>query len=170
MNALKKLSSVFDTITLWLMGLSLVVMTYCLVMLIFGRNLFGVSFEKLEEISRFMLVWVTFLGSAVAFKRDEHMAFDFLLVRTPSGVQHVARICKEFLLLALVLVMFGYGIELVYANIGQTSIQAMLPISYIYMVFPLAGLAMTVHSVYRIAGIFLGREEVFDEKDKVRLD
>ena len=134
MNVLKKLSELLDVIATWIMGLALVLMCFCLVMLNFGRNLFNVSFESLEEISRFTLVWVTFIGSAIAYKRDEHMAFDFLLVRLPQRVQKVAKIGKEFILLALVMLMFACGIELIYANIGQTSMQAMIPIAYVYAV------------------------------------
>ncbi len=168
MDALKKLSEVLDVVCIWIMGAAIVVMTGCLVMLIFGRNLFNVSFASLEEISRFTLVWVTFLGAAVAFKRNEHMAFDFLLVRMPQGMQRVVKVLREVILLALVFIMMYYGVELVCANIGQISLQAMIPIGYVYVVFPIAGLVMFVHGLNHIVCQFRGEEEVV--LDKVLVD
>ncbi len=164
MDALKKLSNVLDTMCIWIMSACLLVMTVCLIFLIFGRNLFNISFASMEEISRFTLVWVTFFGACVAYKRNEHMAFDFLIVRMPQGVQRVVRIIRELILLALVFIMIYYGVELVHANLGQISLQAMIPVGYVYVVFPITGAVMFVHGLSHLICQAGGVEEPVMEK------
>lgn len=168
MDVINKLSNVLDMVCICIMSMTLVVMTVCLIFLIFGRNLFGVSFAALEEISRFTLVWVTLIGGSVAFKRNEHMAFDFLLVRLPQGLQRIVRTVREFLLLTLVAIMIYCGIELVSANIGQVSMQAFIPMGYVYVVFPIAGLVMFVHALSHIISQFRG--ETNCGQDRVVID
>lgn len=168
MTVIRKLSDLLDIVCVWIMCASLVVMTICLVFLIFGRNLFGVAFASLEEISRFTLVWVTIIGGAVAFKRSEHMAFDFLMVRLPRGLQRTVGVIREVLLLALIGVMFTCGIELVSANIDQVSMQAFIPMGYVYVVFPIAGLVMFVHGLSHIISQF--RNEANNVGDRIVID
>lgn len=114
------------------------------------------------------MVWVTFIGASIAFKRIEHMSFDFLLVRFPVRLRRVVKIIREVILLALVFIMVFYGTEPVWANLEQTSTQAKVPICYVYIVFALAGFIMFIHGLNHIAGLLRGEEEIF--ADKVALD
>src|SRR5699024_11999216 len=79
LTVVSRLSKGLDKLCILLLILITAIMTVSLVIMIFGRNFFNTSFESLEEISRFTLVWLTFFGSAIAYKRKEHMGMDFIV-------------------------------------------------------------------------------------------
>lgn len=56
----------------------LLVMTAVIAMLIVSRNLLGFSFSWSEELTRFLLVWLSMLGAAVLLRRDDHIRLELL--------------------------------------------------------------------------------------------
>jgi TRAP-type C4-dicarboxylate transport system permease small subunit len=74
----------------WLMVAALV----CMVLLVFGnvvlRYAFNTGITMSEEVSRWLFVWMTFLGAIVALKEHGHLGSDMLVSRLgPTG----KRIC-----------------------------------------------------------------------------
>ncbi|MFW6346396.1 MAG: TRAP transporter small permease, partial [Halomonas sp.] len=58
-----------------------------------------------EEVARFLLVWITFLGATLAFQRGRHIAVTFAVEALPLRLQQLARI-------AAVLVALGFTVTL----------------------------------------------------------
>mgnify|MGYP001501990993 CR=1 FL=1 len=56
----------------------LAVMTAIIAMLIVSRNLLNFSFPWSEELTRFLLVWLSMLGAAVLLRRDDHIRLELL--------------------------------------------------------------------------------------------
>lgn len=56
----------------------LLVMTAVIAMLILSRNFLGFSFSWSEELTRFLLVWLSMLGAAVLLRRDDHIKLELL--------------------------------------------------------------------------------------------
>ncbi len=49
-----------------------------------ARYFLNSSLAWSEEISRFMLIWLAFLGSYLAFVRNEHLGLDLLVFLPPN--------------------------------------------------------------------------------------
>lgn len=68
-----------------LMALALAIM----VVLVFGnvvlRYAFNSGITVSEEVSRWLFVWMTFLGAIVALKEHAHLGSDMLVSRLPTG-------------------------------------------------------------------------------------
>lgn len=56
----------------------LALMTAVIAILILSRNLMGFSFSWSEELTRFLLVWLSMLGAAVLLRRDDHIRLNLL--------------------------------------------------------------------------------------------
>ncbi|MBI2768921.1 MAG: TRAP transporter small permease [Burkholderiales bacterium] len=69
----------------WLLAAGLALM----VVLVFGnvalRYLFNSGIVVSEELSRWVFIWITFLGAIVALRERAHLGTSFLLDRLPSG-------------------------------------------------------------------------------------
>ncbi|MGH6625901.1 MAG: TRAP transporter small permease [Burkholderiaceae bacterium] len=123
-----------------LMAASLALM----VVLVFGNVLLRYGFNSgitvSEELSRWLFVWMTFLGAIVALKDRDHLGTDMLIGRLgPTG----KKVC---LFLAYVLMLFACALLLKgaydQAVINWTSTSAVMEASMSWIYFP--GIAFAV--------------------------
>jgi TRAP-type C4-dicarboxylate transport system permease small subunit len=83
-----------------LMAAGMVVM----VALVFGnvvlRYLFNSGIDVSEELSRWLFIWITFLGAIVAMRERAHLGSSFLLDRLPDAGKKLCLVLGHLLMLA----------------------------------------------------------------------
>ncbi len=62
-----------------------------------------------EEVGRYLFVWITFLGAAVAFARDSHIRVDAVMALFGRRVERGADFVRRFIDLAAVLALLYSG-------------------------------------------------------------
>jgi TRAP-type C4-dicarboxylate transport system permease small subunit len=95
------------------------------------------------EVSQTLLVWITFLGAALALFRGEHMAINLLLDRISSArVRKTFEIAGDLAILAfLVIGIFG-GYQVVVRTWSMQTTALQIPAGILYLAFPLGCLIM----------------------------
>jgi TRAP-type C4-dicarboxylate transport system permease small subunit len=110
---------------------------------------FGVfpgSLHWATEYSRFGIVWIVMLGSAVALDHGAHVAIDLTEHLPPTPRSIVRRI--GFLLGLLFLAVLAWqGFRLSGATMRQLSPALRIPVGYAYLALPVGAAIMTVQSV-----------------------
>ena len=106
-----------------------------------------------EELTSFLLVFATFLGSAVAFKRGAHLAVGFLLDVLPSPVKKVALLAIEVLGIAFFAVVAWYGAMFAIQERMQMASSMPISMGWLYMVFPLTGAVTILHLTERVESL-----------------
>lgn len=85
-----------------------------------------------EEISRYIFVWLTFIGAVVVTIEGGHQRMDFLLERLPLRLAHLFTILG-YLLMLLCAALLGYGSwRLALSNMENTSPVAGMPVGLLY--------------------------------------
>jgi TRAP-type C4-dicarboxylate transport system permease small subunit len=105
-----------------------------------------------EEVSRYLMVWLTFFGAAVCVRHNEHVGFT-LLADSLEGKWGVAlRVVARLATLTLMLVILIQGTMWVRTVIqsGQTTITFALPIYWVALALPVAGLLGAIHALRSI--------------------
>jgi len=95
------------------------VMTVVAFVNVLTRYLIRFALAFTEEIVVSMFVWLTLLGTAIAFREGAHLGFSFIVDRSPKAVQRVA----IWLAAALGVVLFGF---VIYFGMGQIKSERML--------------------------------------------
>ncbi|MEM7317118.1 MAG: TRAP transporter small permease [Planctomycetota bacterium] len=106
------------------------------------RYVVGEQAKWTEELARFLLIWVSMLGGALAFRRREHLGIDFLVGLMDSDVQGGMRMLKYGIVCLGAIVVFLYGgcrIVLDALAAQQTTPALGLKMGYVYSAVPLAG-------------------------------
>jgi TRAP-type transport system small permease protein len=89
-----------------LIALALAVM----VVLVFGnvvlRYAFNSGITVSEEVSRWLFVWLTFLGAIVALKEHGHLGSDMLVSRLPTGGKKLLLVIGHVLMLYITWLLF----------------------------------------------------------------
>lgn len=91
------------------------------------------------EVSQTLMVWMTFVGSACAFYRGQHMAIDYLVRSVPSPALRRAAVHLANALIAVLLVLgFFSGIEVVSMTWPDRTTALQIPGGIIYLAFPVS--------------------------------
>lgn len=97
-----------------------------------------------EEASRYLMIWLTFLGSGLVLRYGAHIGIDTLQERFP-GAAPVIRTVIFALLLAFFAAMVWLGIRYSILTWGQTTPVLGIPIGAVYLAMPIGFALMIVH-------------------------
>jgi len=110
-----------------------------------------------EELSRFLLIWLTALATAYSRSYKGQMAIDFLFNKCQPKTQFYLSLFIEIIIavFALVVMIIG-GINLVYITLklGQFSPSLNLPMGVVYSIVPVSGLLIVFFSLHHLKSYF----------------
>ncbi len=140
-----------------LIGYLIAAMLAVMVVLVFGnvfmRYAFNSGFTVSEELSRWLFVWLTFLGAVVALRSNGHLGTDMLVGKLgPTG----KRICMGLSLLLMLYclwLLFKGSYDQTVINWTSTSAVMEVSMSYFYasgMVMAVLGSLVVLSDLWRL--------------------
>lgn len=142
-----------DKITGWLLALIMALMVLNVSWQVASRYLFQDPSTFTDELARFLMIWMGFLGAAYITGKRMHPAIDILLKKAAPGKQVIMyKIINALIILFAVSVLLTGGIRLVYIThqLGQTSPSLGLPLSFVYTALPVSGILIVYYSIMNI--------------------
>ncbi len=155
---LQKTSDSLDNICRFALFTTLVAM----IVVISAQIIFRVFFTALswsEELSRYLLVWSSFIGMTVAFKKGAHIAVTFVVDLLPGKMQKVVQTFSCLLMAIFFGVTIWYSIYLFNVQLFQVSPAMGLKMRYIYMIIPISFSVVCVHLLNQFIHIWLPAAE-----------
>ena len=92
-----------------------------------------------EELSRFLLIWMIMIGAMVGVREGTHFDVD-VWPELPPKANAALRIVSQVFMFGFALVYFLWGVQFVRFGWNQESELAELPMTYIFIAWPLTGL------------------------------
>ena len=122
-------------------------MTVVVIAQVVCRYLLNNSLFWSEELERYMLVWLTFLGASVAYRRKMHPGVNILFKRLSPSCRRYTTIGVHLLSLFFFIIMVWYGCRFSYFVRLQTTTALSIPKWIIFTAVPLSGLLLSVHAL-----------------------
>jgi TRAP-type C4-dicarboxylate transport system permease small subunit len=120
----------------YLGGLILAVLTASVFLQVVLRYLGKAGFEGLDEVPRYLFVWLVMIGAAAAMHRGEHTTLNYFRDKlTPRG-NAVARLVTTGASIILFGAMIKASLVLVPNAQLQTSAGLNMPLGYVYAAVP----------------------------------
>ena len=165
---MKKLSDLFFRVA----ELTLVIMLSAMVIKVFGnvvlRYGFNSSIISSEELSRFLFIWVTFLGAIVTLRENAHLGLDSVVRLLSMRGKKMAFALSNVLMLGCCVLMF-YGTWKQHGiNATTFSPVTELPMSWVYGVGYVASVAMgllILGKLVKLAKGEIGEEDLIQVQD-----
>ncbi|SJZ66930.1 TRAP transporter small permease [Consotaella salsifontis] len=143
--------SVIATVSLWISGIGLVLMTAITAWQVFGRYVLNDSPSWSEPTSVILMGWFIFLGAAVGVREGYHLGFDILLVSLSETPRKVFMTISDLMVIFFGLGMGWYGWSLAAGTWNDPLPAIGLPTGISYTPLMLGGLMMAIFSMERIA-------------------
>ena len=106
------------------------------------RYITGGSLVWAEEVARYLMVWLTLLGSGLVLRSGGHIAIDNLQDILPV---HGARILRALILVSLSACAVGMivlGVQYMLRSTQQLTASTQIPFAVIYAAMPVGGLIL----------------------------
>ncbi len=114
------------------------------------RYVFTVSVEGLDEVPRYLFVWLVMIGAAAAMHRGEHTALHYFRdLLSPRG-RAVCRIVTEGVGILLFLSLIKSSFVLVPTVQLQESAGLQLPLGYVYAAVPIGAALILLPMAWRL--------------------
>lgn len=159
----KKLMDAYCRTLSLLMAAALALM----VVLVFGNVVLRYAFNSgvivSEELSRWLFVWVTFLGAVVALHEGAHLGSDTLVSRLPLAGKKLCMLLGHLLMLLACGLVFKGALDQVIINWSTTSAAMEASVGIFYacgLVFAGSGALILLNRLWRLARNDLSEQEL----------
>jgi TRAP-type C4-dicarboxylate transport system permease small subunit len=133
----------------------------------FTRYVLNDSLAWTEEIARYLLIGVTFIGSVLAMRKGSHIAVEAGLKAMPRRLRHVVLMAVDVLALAFSLFLAWTSVQLA-QNTKQAMVSIDIPKGYVYWLVAATFLGMSVYAAQRVWKRWRG--ELSDEPQHLTID
>ena len=107
-----------------------------MVVLVFGnvvlRYAFNMGITMSEELSRFLFVWLTFLGAIIAFREHGHLGVDMVVSRLPAVGKKACLVVSQVLMLLVTWLFLKGSWEQTLINLDVKSPSAGMSMGMFY--------------------------------------
>jgi TRAP-type C4-dicarboxylate transport system permease small subunit len=103
-----------------------------------------------EELARFVLIWMVFLGIGVGVKNDAHFAMDVLPPLLGKRWGALVRLFNDLCMGAILVLLILAGLWFSYFGLFQNSPNMEILMVWIFIAIPLGGFLALVYLVERI--------------------
>jgi TRAP-type transport system small permease protein len=138
-------------------GFLMVVCLALMVLMVFGNVVLRYGFNSgitvSEELSRWLFVWMTFLGAIVAVRKHAHLGTDALISRLPPAGKKACYVLAHLLMLAMCWLMAQGGWQQTLINAGTTSAVMEASMAWFYasgVVFAALAALIIVNELYSV--------------------
>lgn len=124
------------------------------------RYVFKSSTSWAEELIRYLMIWITFVGGSVCVRKGAHIRMDFLMTLLPSWSHKWLDSAVYALAAAFCAALTLYGVKLVLFTIKlkQTSPALCIPMWIPYLAVPIGSALMTFGFARGVVMAFRGGE------------
>ena len=132
-----------------LLALGIGVASIILFLNVMLRYFFNSGWEWAEEVARYSIVWIVFLGGSACVRKGMHLNVDAVIIRFSEETRRTIHILVTLVCIAFSIFLVVYGIELVELayETDQRTPGLNMPIHYVYLAIPTGGALMTLRFV-----------------------
>ena len=134
----------------WMLIVAVTLLVFDVVWGVFSRYVMGEQTKWTEELARFLLVWVSLLGGAVAFGTKGHLGVDYFTGKFHPEMQKLMAIAAHVTVLFFACSIFLYGGGRVVADalaMEQTTPALGWKMGHVYLALPIAGIFMVLFTL-----------------------
>ncbi len=124
---------------------------------VFWRYALNNAIPWSEELCKYLMVWLTFLGAPIALRHGSHINIDLLQQLMPPRGRQLFHLLIHLLVVATMVLVFWYGITFAQLGARQVASSFRMSMLWMYLAVPigaaLVGLVAVEHSLRSLVGI-----------------
>lgn len=157
---MEKALAVLTKVTNVLMAVCLSCMAILVFLNVVLRYAFDSGITWSEEMSRFLFVWLTFLGAIGALKDNSHLGVDMFVKKLPLVGKKVAFVLSNLIVLYVLWLVLDGSWKSTMISTKALSPAVGLPLSYIYGIGIVVSIGMAIIVLFNIYQVLFHKDAV----------
>jgi TRAP-type C4-dicarboxylate transport system permease small subunit len=149
-RAVVSVGDIINRITEWVIAMMMGAMTITITLQVFFRYVLNDPLSWTEEIGRYLMVWICFLGSAMALKYGEHISVSFLQERFPPGIRQAVGLGIGLAVLGFFVLTTWQGILMTIQVSEQQAPATWISMAWAYSCIPVGCFFMMFHTLVHL--------------------
>lgn len=143
----------------WALIISTVVIVLLVFLQVLARYIFDISIGWSSELSRYLLIWITWVSASYAIRMREHIRITTVVNLFPAALKKIVEVFVVIVWFAFALAMAIEGTKVVMAiqMMNQTSSILGWPMWVVYLILPIGGVLMMIRLIQQLYFIFSGK-------------
>lgn len=112
-----------------------------------SRYIFQAPITFSEEIGRFLFIWMSLLGAAIAMKHDKHIRLDLFQGRMRPSLRYLLDAIVFLLIFGFSVLVLVQSVKLSGATTRQIAPVSRIPMAYMYLILPISALFMGCYAM-----------------------
>lgn len=148
---IQKILSTIEKVEIFLSKILLAAMIVVVALQVFCRYLLNKPLSWPEELSSFLLIWLTYLVADILLKRQGHVQIDFFTGKLSEKAQHIVSIGVNVYILVFLVFLIVNSIKIEMLQIHHVVGAALkIPKAFYTMAVTVSGISMTLSIGYSI--------------------
>jgi TRAP-type C4-dicarboxylate transport system permease small subunit len=164
MRAVKAVVASLDDVVLRWEGLALAGLIAIMTAIVFAqvvfRYLLAIPLVWSEELARYLFVWVTMIGSAMAVRQGLHYGLDILVKPLPRGMAALAGLLGSAIIAAIAITLVWQGVKESAGATRHFASSMDISMAWFYSALPIGGLLMLWHLAARMLASGIGASPI----------
>ncbi len=140
---LSNLNNLFATSSFFLMCI-------IVIMSVFLRYFFSFSFRWVDELTRYLFIYMVFLGIPIAFREKTHVKIEYFASFFSKRLKYLVLIFIDLLILITLLYIGNSTLYMINSHLGRTLSPGLkLPMKYLYFAVILSFILLTIEIIRR---------------------
>lgn len=134
---------------------------------VFTRYVMSEQAKWSEELARFLLIWISLLGGAVAFGEKAHLGVDYVVGKFDPTARKFITIVGQVVVLFFAVGLFivgGSRVVSIQLSIGQATPALGWAMGYVYLPLPIAGVFIVLFTIEQMLETLLTSESRGEDK------
>ncbi len=147
---LARLTAALDRCTCWICVALLAAIFVIMILQVTCRYVLGSPLVWSEEASRYLYIWVCYLGAPIALRRGNHIAITLLADQLPARLARMIAVTWQIVAFLFLIELGIQGAILAVRSHSLIAITIPIPWSLIYMAVPISAVLMMLETAEAI--------------------
>lgn len=113
---------------------------------------FFTAFSWTEELSRYLLIWSSFLAATIPYRKGEHIAITFVINAVKKKrLKKLIAVSVYLISIMFFFTVLYFGFKMIFIQVYQRSPAMQIPMQIVYLCIPLS---MAIMLYYAIIDLF----------------
>ncbi len=149
-----RLSHQADRLARFLVALMMAVMSAIVLFGVLNRFIFKIPISWTEEIAKYLLIWISMIGSAIAVRIGAHVGVGLIVTKLKESPRNIVSWLNQLIIVGFLMVLICLGMQVSLKAIHTLGYSTRIPMFWPYLAIPVGGFMNLIQLLYILKMLF----------------